>query len=359
MKNTIRVGAVAAVSALALAACASAPEETTSSDTATAAAAPSVDYKACMVSDSGGFDDKSFNQSGYEGLTRAGDELGVTIASAESSSEADFAPNIDAQVAAGCDLIITVGFLLSQATVDAAIANPDVSFAIIDDLADNNYDGKTDAPNIKPITFETDEASFLAGYAAAGATKTGTLSTFGGMNIPSVTIFMNGFLAGADYYNAQKGGDVKVLGWDGKDGQFTGDFEDQSKGQNVTEEFLSQGADVVLPVAGPVGLGAAAAVQSAGDAWLIGVDSDWTKTTDYGDIVLTSVLKNISNSVFDTIKTTIDSGFSAEPYVGTLENEGVGLADFAAGAVPDDVVADLDTIKAGIIDGSISVDVTK
>ncbi|WP_062302049.1 BMP family lipoprotein [Demequina subtropica] len=367
MKNIIRVGAVAAVSALTLAACASAPEEETTTPGATAdstatataeAPAETVDFKACMVSDSGGFDDKSFNQSGYEGLTRAESELGIEIASAESTTEADFLPNIEAQVAAGCDLIITVGFLLSGATVEAAIANPDVNFAIIDDLADNDYNGETDAPNIKPITFDTDEASFLAGYAAAGASASGTLSTFGGMNIPSVTIFMDGFLAGANYYNEEMGGDVKVLGWDGADGQFTGDFSDQSKGQNVTEEFLNQGADVVMPVAGPVGLGAAAAVQSAGDAWLIGVDSDWTVTTDYADIVLTSVLKNIGNSVFDTIAETVDSGFSATPYLGTLENEGVGVADFAEGAVPEEVLANLDTIKAGIIDGTIPVDVS-
>ncbi|MDN4476581.1 BMP family ABC transporter substrate-binding protein [Demequina sp. SYSU T00192] len=360
MKNTIRVGAIAAVSALALAACASAPEEeATSSATADApAAAEPVDFKACMVSDSGGFDDQSFNQSGFEGLTRAEAELGIEIATAESATEADFAPNIEAQVAAGCDLIITVGFLLSQATVDAALANPDVHFAIIDDLADNDFDGEIDAPNIKPITFETDEASFLAGYAASSATGTGTLSTFGGMNIPSVTIFMSGFLAGANYYNDTNSADVKVLGWDGTDGQFTGDFSDQTKGKNVTEEFLSQGADVVMPVAGPVGLGAASAVQSAGDAWLIGVDSDWTLTTDYADIIFTSVLKNIGNSVFDTISETIDAGFSTEPYVGTLENEGVGVADFAEGTVDDAVLTELETIKAGIIDGSISVDLS-
>ncbi|WP_062519806.1 BMP family lipoprotein [Demequina silvatica] len=360
MKKIIRVGAVAAVSALALAACASAPEEEASSSATADAGAPveTVDFKACMVSDSGGFDDQSFNQSGYEGLTRAEAELGIEIASAESTTEADFGPNIEAQVAAGCDLIITVGFLLSQATVDAALANPDVHFAIIDDLADNDFDGTIDADNIKPITFDTDEASFLAGYAAAGASQSGTLSTFGGMNIPSVTIFMDGFLAGANYYNEANGGNVKVLGWDGTDGQFTGDFSDQAKGQNVTEEFLSQGSDIVMPVAGPVGLGAAAAVQSSGDAWLIGVDSDWTLTTDYADIILTSVLKNIGNSVFDTIAETIDAGFSTEPYLGTLENEGVGVADFAEGAVPDAVLTELDAIKAGIIDGSISVDVS-
>ncbi|MFV0634235.1 BMP family lipoprotein [Demequina sp.] len=356
MKTTIRLGAVAAASALLLAACASAPEEdpaaTDGTNTATETETPaeSVDFKACMVSDSGGFDDKSFNQSAYEGLKRAESELGIEIATAESTSNSDFGPNLEVQVDAGCDLIITVGFLLSTATVESALANPDVHYAIIDDLADNNYDGEIDAPNIKPITFETDEAAFLAGYAAASATGSGTVGTFGGMDIPSVTIFMDGYQAGVDYYNEQNGGDVSVLGMT----SFSESFEDQTAGKNLTQGQLDQGADIIMPVAGPVGLGAAAAIQAAGDSWLIGVDSDWTLTApDYADIVFTSVLKNIANSVFDTIKTTITDGFSTDPYVGTLENEGVGVADFAEGTVSDDVLAELDTIKAGIIAGDI------
>ncbi|MDE0572659.1 BMP family ABC transporter substrate-binding protein [Demequina sp. B12] len=355
MRNSIRIGAVAAASALVLAACGSAPEdETTTTDstsgTENTAAAESVDFKACMVSDSGGFDDKSFNQSAFEGLERAESELGVEIVTAESTSESDFGPNLEAQVAAGCDLIITVGFLLSQATVDSALENPDVHYAIIDDLADNDFDGTIDAPNIKPITFETDEAAFLAGYAAASATGSGTVGTFGGLEIPSVTIFMNGYAAGVEYYNENAGGDVQVLGLD----SFSGGFEDQTQGQNITQGFLDQGADIVMPVAGPVGLGAASAIQSAGDAWLIGVDSDWTQTApDYADIVFTSVLKNIANSVFDTIDETVNSGFSTDPYLGTLENEGVGVSDFADGTVSDEVLAELDTIREGIIAGDI------
>ncbi|MFV0286196.1 MAG: BMP family protein [Demequina sp.] len=356
MKTTIRVGALVAASALALAACASAPEDETS-DTPTAAATDSsapaaepVDFMACMVSDAGGFDDKSFNQSAYEGLERAVDELGITKAQAESSSDSDYGPNLEAQVAAGCDLIITVGFLLSQATVESALQNPDVHYAIIDDLADNDFDGNIDAPNIKPITFETDEAAFLAGYAAASATTTGTVGTFGGMDIPSVTIFMDGYNAGVEYFNEQNGGDVSVLGMDA----FSGNFDDQPAGKNLAQGQLDQGADIIMPVAGPVGLGAASAIQSAGDSWLIGVDSDWTATApEYADIVFTSVLKNIANSVFDTIDSTITDGFSADPYVGTLENEGVGVADFAEGTVSDDVVTQLDEIKAGIIAGDI------
>ena len=364
MKNTLRIGAIAAASALALAACSSAPKDeptgtsaAPSTTTATTSAAPSIDYKACMVSDAGGFNDGSFNQSGFEGLKRAAADLGINTATAESNSVDQYAPNIDAMVAANCNLIITVGFALSQATVDAALANPGISFAIVDDLADNNFDGTTDAPNIKPLTFATDQAAYLAGYASASATKTGTIATFGGVAYPSVTIFMDGFLAGAQAYNKDNSKTVNVLGWNGKDGSFTGDFEDQSKGQTTTQGFIDQGADIILPVAGPVGGGAAAAAQAAGNTWIVGVDADWTVTyPQYKDIILTSILKNIGNSVYDTITQAVSSsGIDYTPYVGTLKNGGVGIAPFADGTVSADVQTKLADLTKGIIAGTVDV----
>lgn len=359
MKNTLRLGAISAVSALALAACSSAPADETDTTSAATETTPvqTIDYKACMVSDAGGFDDGSFNQSGYEGLQQAAADLGIDVATAESNGEDQYAPNIEAMVAANCDLIITVGFALSSATVDAALANPDVSFAIVDDLADNDFNGETDAPNIKPLTFQTDEAAFLAGYAASSATATGTIATFGGMNFPSVSIFMDGFLAGANAYNADNGTAVSVLGWDGTDGAFTGDFSDLSKGQTTAQGFIDQGADIILPVAGPVGGGAAAAAQASGNTWIVGVDADWTVTyPEYTDIIFTSILKNIGNAVFDTItEGASDAGLSFAPYVGTLENGGVGVAPFADGTVSADVEAKLQELTDGIIAGTVKV----
>lgn len=360
MKNTLRFGAIAAASALALAACSSAPEDKPTTSAAaqpSTSAAPSIDYKACMVSDAGGFDDGSFNQSGFEGLTRAEADLGIQIETAESNGEDQYAPNIEAMVAAECDLIITVGFALSGATVEAALANPDTAFAIVDDWADNDFDGVADAPNVKPLTFQTDEAAFLAGYAAASASATGTIATFGGMNFPSVSIFMDGYLAGANAYNADNGTAVSVLGWTGTDGAFTGDFSDLSKGQTTTQGFIDQGADIILPVAGPVGGGAAAAAQAAGNAWIVGVDADWTVTyPEYKDIIFTSILKNIGNAVYDTINEGVsDAGLSYAPYTGTLENGGVGIAPFADGTVSAEVQAKIEELTAGIIAGTVKV----
>lgn len=350
MKNMIRLGAIAAASALVLAACASAPEESPSATGGTPTDVPSIDYKACMVSDSGGFDDKSFNQAGYEGLQAVGNDLGIEIATAESADEADYEGNITQLVTSGCNLIVTVGFLLADATAAGAAANPDTDFAIIDFAFDPAID------NVKGLVFNTDEAAFLAGYAAAGTTQTGTVATFGGVNIPPVTIFMNGFLAGVNYYNTENGTDVKLLGWDGTNGSFTEDFEDLTKGQNLAQGFIDQGADIILPVAGPVGLGAAAAAKDAGDVWIIGVDSDWTQTaTGYEDIILTSIMKNMGPAVYDVVEgAAIGDGFTNELYVGTLENGGVGLGPSAA-VVPAEVLAKIEELKAGIVDGSISV----
>jgi len=358
MKNTLRIGAISAVSALALAACSSAPadETTTTSSANETTPAQSIDYKACMVSDAGGFDDGSFNQSGFEGLQQAAADLGIDVATAESTTDSDFAPNIEAMIAADCDLIVTVGFALSAATVEAGLANPDVDFAIVDDWADNDFDGTTDAPNVKPLTFETDEAAYLAGYASAAATATGSIATFGGVAYPSVTIFMDGFLAGANAYNTDNGTTVSVLGWDGTDGAFTGDFDDLSKGQTTAQGFMDQGADIILPVAGPVGGGAAAAAQKAGNTWIVGVDADWTVTyPEYSDIIFTSIMKNIGNAVYDTIvEGSSEAGLTYTPYVGTLENGGVGLAPFADGTVSAELQTKLDELSAGIMAGTIT-----
>jgi len=345
MKNTIRFGALAAATALALAACSSAPEETTSESAEPTSTVEPIDYKACMVSDSGGFDDKSFNQAGFEGLQAVSNDLGLEMATAESVDEADYATNIDQMLSSGCDITITVGFLLADATAAAATANADSNFAIIDFAYDPAI------PNVKGLVFETDQAAFLAGYAAAGSTQTGTVATFGGMNIPTVTIFMTGFEAGVNYFNEQNGTAVKLLGMD----SFTDDFADQTKGQNLAQGFIDQGADIIMPVAGPVGLGAAAAAKAAGNTWIIGVDSDWTQTTDYGDIILTSVMKNMGPAVYEVVQeAAVGAGFNSELYVGTLENSGVGLGPSAA-AVPAEVVTKLEELKAGIIDGSIAV----
>lgn len=346
-------GFVAASAVLALAACGQAPEEG-------AGAGAESDYKACMVSDAGGWDDQSFNQSGREGLTKAVDDLGIQEALAQSQADSDYGPNVDSMVQQNCNLIFGVGFLLEDPIQQAAEANPDTNFALIDSSFADADSKPVELENGKPLVFNTAEAAFLAGYLAAAQTKTGTVATFGGMPIPSVQIFMDGFADGVAKFNDDKGKDVKLLGWDKEkqEGSFSGDFENQGQGKTLTEQFISQDADVIMPVAGPVGLGAAAAAKAADGTKIIWVDSDGAKSTEYGDIILTSVMKQISTAVFDTAQQGSEDKFSNEPYVGNLENGGVGLAPYGEfdGEVSGDTKTEIDDLKAQIIDGSLKVE---
>ena len=315
-----------------------------------------------MVSDAGGFDDKSFNQLGKEGLDEASDALGVTPIAIESADEAAYVPNVENLVAEGCNLIVTVGFLLSEATLAGAAANPDVNFAIIDDGLDANFDGVVDVENGKPIVFDTAQAAFLAGYAAASYSKSGIVGTFGGMQIPPVTIFMDGFADGVAYYNDQKSAAVKVLGWDvaTQTGSFTGGFAAGTEALGAAQSLIDQGADVILPVGGPIFLSAGKAIRSSGkDITLVGVDADVFETTpDLSDLFLTSILKGIKVGVADVVTNAAKGTFDNSPYVGTLENGGVGIAPFHdfESKVSADLASELEAIMAGIIDGSITVE---
>jgi basic membrane protein A len=355
-KKVIVGGLVALLASATLAACGDAPEEETNGSGTEPAA---IDFLPCIVSDAGGFDDKSFNQLGYEGVSQAADELGVEVVEVESNSENDYAPNLESLVAEGCDAIVTVGFALSAATVESAKANPDIEYVLIDDAADNDFDGTKDADNIKPLLYNTAEAAFLAGYASADYTKTGVIGTYGGMEFPTVTIFMDGFKQGADYYAETKGKDVEVVGWNGKTGSFTGGFEANEAATSTARRILDQDADVILPVGGPIYQGALTAIADSGkDIAMLGVDADVFETDpNTQDVILTSILKNMKISTYEAIMAAGEDRFDFEAYVGTLENDGVGLAPFHnfEDKVSDTLAAELEEVKAGIIDGSIEV----
>ncbi len=306
-----------------------------------------------MVSDSGGFDDKSFNQTSHDGLVNAKKDLGVTTAEIESNSDADYADNIKALVQQDCNSITTVGFLLGDATEAAAKKNPDIDFSIVD------YGYAEPPANLKALGFNTGEPSFLAGYLAAGMTKSGTVGTFGGLPIPTVTIFMDGFWEGVQYYNQENGTDVKVVGWDEKTqkGSFTEDFEDKTKGQTLGENMIQQGADILFPVAGPAGLGALQAAQD-NDAHAIWVDTDGcVSAAEFCDVLLSSVMKGMDVAVEEAIKSAVDGNFSSDPYVGTLDNGGVALAPYhdAESTVPQELKDGIETLKEKIISGEVKI----
>ena len=360
MRKTAQVSAMVAIAALVLAGCGerSTGNEASGSDSPSAtesSSAPSeqfTDFKACMVSDSGGFDDKSFNQTSHDGLVNAAKDMGVQTGEVESNAPSEFVDNIQAMVDEDCQSITTVGFLLGDATLAAAKKNKDIDFSIVDFAYDK-------APaNLKGLTFNTAEPAYLAGYLAAAKSETGVVGTYGGLNIPTVTIFMTGFVQGVEKYNEDNGKDVKVIGWDpdsGK-GSFTNDFESKTKGQSTAEEMITQGADVIMPVAGPAGLGGLQAAQD-NDVWGIWVDTDGCKSAaEYCDSLLTSVMKGMDVAVETAIQDSASGKFNNEVYEGTLENGGVALAPYGPKA---DVDSELDSkiqdLKQQIIDGEIKV----
>jgi basic membrane protein A len=350
-KRTTAAAAVALMASAALAACGEAPEE---------AEEATSDFLPCVLSDAGGFDDKSFNQLSYEGVKQAAEELNSEFEEFESQSENDYQGALEGFVSAGCDAIVTVGFALSAATVESAKANPEIDYILIDDAADNDFNGEKDAENIKPVLYNTAEAAFLAGYAAADYTKTNVVGTYGGQPFPTVTIFMDGFKQGVDYYAKEKGKAVKLVGYQGGEkGVFTGGFDANEKATNTAKQILDQNADVILPVGGPIYQGALTAIEDSGkDVALVGVDADFYETDpNTRDVVFTSILKNMKQSTYEAVLAAGNDEFDPEPYVGNLENNGVGLAPFHnfEDKISDSLQSELDEIRAAIISGDIKV----
>lgn len=348
---------------IALAGCGSAPD---ADSTGSAAAGGTVDgFLPCLVSDAGGWNDKSFNESAKNGMDKAAKEIGVTPLEFESKTDNDYAPNMQTAISEGCTLVVAVGFKLAAATIESANANPDLDFAIIDDYADADFDGEPDAPNIKPLVFNTAEAAYLGGYAAAawsaqaGVNKVGT---FGGMQIPSVAVFMDGYEMGVKKYNEDKGANVQVFGWDSatQEGSFTGGFDANDTAKQTAQGVLDQGVDVILPVGGPVYQSAAAAIKDSGkDTLMLGVDSDLAVADpSVSDITLVSIMKAIDVSVYDTTIAASKGDFDPTPYIGTLKNEGVKLSSFHdfESKLPAGLTDELKKLQDDIIAGTITVE---
>jgi basic membrane protein A len=307
------------------------------------------------VSDEGSWNDKSFNESVMDGMKKAKDELGVKIADAESNSSEDFAPNLQAMVDENCDVIFAVGFNLVTPVNEAAKANADMNFVTIDGWSEGNA-------NLKPFNYNMVESSFLAGYLAAGYSKTGVVGTYGGVQIPAVTDFMTGFYNGAMKYAADSGATIKVVGWDPatEKGDFMGDFAPNSGvSKTISASQIKLGADVIMPVAGEQ-LGALSeAIKASGkEVAMIGVDSDRAvNSPEYAPLVLVSVEKRMTKAVFDLINDLAINGgtFSGDAYVGTLENDGTGLSPFHDfdSKVSAELKAKLEELKAAIIAGEV------
>jgi basic membrane protein A and related proteins len=297
-----------------------------------------------LVTDIGGLNDRGFNSLANQGLERAIDELGVEGRVLESQSDADYIPNLSQLAEEGFDLIISVGFLMGEATHTAAEEFPDTDFAIID----FGYGGpdceETDScelPNLQGLVFKEQEVGYLVGYLAGLKTETNVVSTVGGQKIPPVDRFIAGFQAGAKASNP----DVTTLNG------YSQDFVDQAKCKEVALDQISKRSDIVFQVAGGCGLGALDAADEEGVLG-IGVDAD---QGHLGDHVLTSAQKKVDVAVFETIEQAVNGEFEGGGVtVFGLAEEGVGPGEFN-----DDVTAEdqqkLDEVRQQIIDGELTI----
>jgi basic membrane protein A len=279
----------------------------------------------------------------------------ITVQNATSATENDYTSNIAGFVSAQCKLIVTVGFAMNTATVDSAKKNPNQHYAIVDNTSTK--------PQVQGLEFNTAQGAFLGGYFAAGMTKTGKVATFGGANYPTVTVYMDGFWEGVQYYNQKHGTHVSVLGWSEPTQQGTFDptqsFTDQAGGKQIAATFQSEGADIVFPVAGGTGIGALAQAQSSGGKLnAIWVDDDgFISNPQYGSVIMTSVTKGIATAVSTSVQAAAAGNFTATPFIGTLSNNGTGLApyhDFES-KVPATLTSEIATVKADIINGTIKI----
>ncbi|GAA5193185.1 BMP family ABC transporter substrate-binding protein [Rugosimonospora acidiphila] len=320
-----------------------------------AASASGKPAHGCMVTDTGGINDRSFNASAWTGMQAAASKnSNIKVDYVQSSSEADYQPNLTQFVNQKCDLIVAIGGLMGDATSAAAKANPDQKFAIVDD--------SLPLANVYSIQFDTAQAGYLAGYLAAGYSKSKTVATYGGVKIPPVTIFMDGFVQGVQHYNEVKKANVKVLGWNSasQNGSFTNDFTDQNKGRSLSDAFVAQGADVIMPVAGGAGLGTAAAAQQSGGKYsVIWVDQDGcVSAAQYCSVFLSTVVKNVSDATQAALASTSAGSLQGGTgSIGTLANNGVQLApyhDFDS-KVPAELKTEIDKLKQDIISGTVKV----
>jgi basic membrane protein A and related proteins len=322
-------------------------EGTTPAGTGEAEAPAEEAISVGMVSDTGGLDDRGFNQFSIAGFERAQEELGVDGRVYVSESGDDYLPNLTAAVDDGHDLVIAIGFLIQPSVAEVAAEATDTSFAGVDQFYGEEPDCGGDTgvvcslPNVLGLQFPSEEAGYLAGIVAAMMSESGTISTVGGIKIPPVDNWIAGFRQGAMDTNP----DIKLLN------AYSQDFNDAAKCKEIALDQISQGSDVVFQVAGQCGLGALDAACQEG-VFAIGVDADQSFA---GDCVITSALKPLETAVFETIKSAQEGTFEGgtNRFFGIEEfPEAELLAPFSAD-VPEDVQAAVDEATEQLISGDI------
>ena len=291
--------------------------------------------KVGIVTDVGGVNDGSFNQSAWEGLQRAQKELGIEAKYLESKTDADYKTNIETFVDEDYDLIICIGYALADALKAESASNPDVKFAIVDDAS------LADVSNVTSLMFEQAQVSYLAGYVAGKTSKSNTVGIVLGMATDLMNQFGYGYTAGVLDANAS----AKVLQANANS------FADTATGKTAANNMVTNGADVIFQVAGGTGLGVIDACKEA-KIWAIGVDSDQSSIAP--ETILTSAMKRVDNAVFDVTKELVEGKLEGGVKTYTLADEGVDLAPGTENINPE-VVKEVEELKKKIVSGDLKV----
>ncbi|WP_339300254.1 BMP family ABC transporter substrate-binding protein [Paenibacillus sp. FSL R5-0623] len=325
-----------------LAGCGSKPKEETNAggDTGGTPTEAKSDLKIGMVTDVGGVNDKSFNQSAWEALQATETETGVAVKYLQSKSDEEYIPNLNEFVKGGYDLTWGIGFQLADAIKTVAEQNPDSKLAIIDSVVD--------APNVKSVTFAEEEGSYLVGVVAGLTTKSNKIGFVGGMESPLIKKFEVGFREGVKAVNP----DAQFIS------NYTGAFDKPDLGKAAAATLYNEGVDIIFHASGATGNGvfneASARKKQGQDVWVIGVDKD--QSLEFGDeITLTSMIKKVDEAVKRVNKEVVDGTFAGGSENLTLKENGVGIADTSTANVPADTLAKVEEYKEKIISGEIKV----
>jgi basic membrane protein A len=324
--------------------------------------ATTTKLKVGLVTDTGGVNDKSFNQSAWAGVQKAAAEFGYDAKFIESKQTTDYETNIDAFATQNYDVIVTVGFLMGDATASKAKQYPKIKFAIIDNsyfptkgvaycddtIKDCYKDGGL--TNVTSLMFQEDQVGFLAGVLAAGMSKTGTVCTVSGMQIPPVERYVIGFQNGAKWYKP----DSKALN------VYIPSFTDPATGKQTGVSMISQGCDVIFGVGGNTGNGGLLAAKEA-SLMAIGVDVDQYLTyPEVQSALLSSAMKNVDVAVYNYLKAVNGKTDTAGAVTANITNGGVGLAPFHDwdSKIPADVKTKIQAATDGLKNGSITTGYT-
>lgn len=296
-------------------------------------AAPAEKVRIGMVTDVGGVNDQSFNQTSWEGLQALDPEV-FEVNYLESKTDADYQTNINTFIDEGYDLIICVGYMLADATREAAEANPDQLFAIIDDST-------IDLPNVACLMFAQEQASYLVGLVAGSVTESKIVGYVQGMVSDSMNLFGIGYITGV----LEACPDAQVLQYN------VNNFGDIAGGSTAAKDMITKGADVIYHAAGGSGIGVISACDEEG-IWAIGVDTDQASLAP--DHVLTSAMKRVDVASQDISKAVAEGNFTAGVHMYDLSNGGVDLAP-TRDHIPAEVLETVEAAKTAIINGEKSV----